>query len=63
MMNTDEIYDADEIFRDISDEPEVVYDSDPNEETNDDELDFNENSYYAREYKDMLNDDEFIQEI
>jgi len=62
-MNTDEIYDADEIFRDISDEPEVVYDSDPNEEINDDELDFNENSYYAREYKDMLNDDEFIQEI
>jgi hypothetical protein len=62
-MNTDELYDADEIFRDISEEPDLLFDSDADEEINDDELDFNENSYYAREYKDMLDDDEFIEEI
>ena len=62
-MNTDELYDADEIFRDISDEPDLLFDSDVDEEINDDELDFNENSYHEREYKDMLNDDEFIEEI
>ena len=62
-MNTDELYDADEIFRDISDEPDLLFDYDADEETNDDELDFNENSYYERGYKDMLNNDEFIEEI
>ena len=62
-MNTDELYDADEIFRDISDEPDLLFDFDADEELNGDELDFNETSYYSGEYKDMLNDDEFIEEI